>query len=59
MSTTQDSDKIEEDDMSGEHDVPYFRHLLKSETKKLNSMCQKWEDINTATPDLSEDGMYF
>lgn len=40
-----------------EHDVAYFRQLLKSQTERLNQLCQKWDDIDTTN--LSEDGKVF
>ncbi|XP_052085181.1 uncharacterized protein LOC127722331 [Mytilus californianus] len=52
VSTTQESDKMEEGNTE-EHDVAYFRQLLKSQTERLNQLCQKWDDINTSN--LSED----
>ncbi|CAC5413641.1 DLGAP5 [Mytilus coruscus] len=52
VSTTQESDKMEEGNTE-EHDVAYFRGLLKSQTERLNQLCQKWDDINTSN--LSED----
>ncbi|XP_013404677.1 uncharacterized protein LOC106169658 isoform X2 [Lingula anatina] len=40
---------------SGEHDVPYFRNLLTSETSRLTSLCRHWEEVNSSTPDIPED----
>ncbi|CAG2204110.1 DLG7 [Mytilus edulis] len=52
VSTTQESEKMEEGNTE-EHDVAYFRQLLKSQTERLNQLCQKWDDIDTTN--LSED----
>ncbi|XP_063442110.1 myb-like protein X isoform X2 [Mytilus trossulus] len=52
VSTTQESEKMEEGNTE-EHDVAYFRQLLKSQTDRLNKLCQKWDDIDTSN--LSED----
>ncbi|VDI31313.1 disks large-associated protein 5 [Mytilus galloprovincialis] len=52
VSTTQESEKMEEGNTE-EHDVAYFRQLMKSQTERLNQLCQKWDDIDTTN--LSED----
>ena len=43
------------ENVSGEHDVKYFRNLLKSEKKRLNGLCSTWEDINDSTGGLTEE----
>ena len=40
----------------GDHDVPYFRSLLKSETARLNALSDKWNTINDTTEEISEEG---
>ena len=42
---------------SGEHNVKYFRNLLKSERARLNGLCSYWESTNDTTEDLTEEGM--
>jgi hypothetical protein len=39
------------------HGVAYFRNLIVSETVRLNSLCDKWTDINSTTEGISEEGM--
>ena len=59
VSTTQELDKSDENGKTEEHDVTYFRNLLQSETDRLNQLCHKWDDINTNTPDLTDDGITY
>ena len=45
-----------DDDLLPEHDVSYFRQLLVSEAKRLTTVSEKWNEINTSTDHLSEEG---
>ena len=38
-----------------DHDVPYFRNLLVSETKRLTSLCDKWTDITSTAQGIPDD----
>ena len=42
----------------GEHDVKYFRRLLKRETNRLNNLSDKWGKIQDSTPGLTEEGKW-
>ena len=43
-------------DSNSAHDSVYFRNLVKSETAKLNCLCDKWDALSTSTMDLTEEG---
>ena len=38
-----------------EKDVPYFRNMVSSETNRLTSLCDKWQDVMNESS-LTEDG---
>ncbi len=39
-----------------EHDVPYYRNIMKTETDHLNELGDKWNAIYESTPNISEEG---
>ena len=45
------------DQNSDVHDIKYFRNLLKTETSRLQELCNHWEEVNK-TNYLTEEGLY-
>ncbi|CAH1774920.1 unnamed protein product [Owenia fusiformis] len=48
-------EKTDEELLKGEHNVPYFRALVRSETKQFNISCGHWEKILSETSGISEE----
>ena len=59
VTTENANTKAEETKPSGEKeeekDVPYFRNMVTSETNRLTSLCDKWQDIMNESS-LTEEG---
>ncbi|XP_039261008.2 uncharacterized protein LOC120337312 [Styela clava] len=47
--------KITNDVSEGEHDILYFKNLLKQETSKLEQLLQKWEEVLLDHPHIHEE----
>ncbi|KAL4235527.1 hypothetical protein ACF0H5_003924 [Mactra antiquata] len=56
MTTDLDENKENTDTNKNEkeHDVPYFRELLRTETKRLTDICDHWTEVNE-TSQLTDD----
>ena len=42
-----------------DHDVPYFRNLVTTETDQLNGAADEWDAVLRETPSLTEEGELF
>ena len=53
---TADQGAKTDGDVTSEHDVSYYRRLIISETERLTTECGKWDEIDSSTDNLSDDG---
>ena len=54
--SSTDSLSPPQDSSSCEHDVPYFRQLLVTETEKLQRQCDRWQTLQQENDALPEHG---